>query len=661
MRRAILWAGAGVAILLMGGSCPPTRGAGGDKAAAVIEPDVFRLYEQVGFRIRIRPGRELKSGAMIECQLPNSFTNDQVSPSKVKRWQTTDPAQPHHIAVSASPPATATFASKVIPREWVGGPKCPTRHGRCLVATLTSGAIPGDGEVVVEYRNTTSPWLANQKPGATANEGLVWVRVDGREVEKLPSFRVLPGPASYRRLIVPSSARPGEKFRALLVSLDKYNNLSASAYENVAVTLGEKVLAGGISYTGRAEVEVSIDAEGVHRLTADGIVSNPIRITGSPGGPLWGDIHFHDFISVDAMGNTPYEYARDVSGLDFAATAEHSAIGLDEHWRQTQEWCRAHYAPGRFVTLLGFEVNLGWHHNAYLWQDNAEIPPSLKDGGSRLPLKEMLDFLHRYKAITQIHHTGWGFDMRLRYPDACRLIEVYSMHGLSELRDVDNSLSFENQRHRPNSRVGPFYCRDAWALGQRFYTHSSSDNHFGQPGVRYNGVTAVLTGDLTREGILRALSTGRCYGTTGERMLLDFDVNGRPMGSELAASPGQTLTFRVAAHGTGELAEVKVFGCEFIEGDSTVPVGKSRFSKVDQAAVEKARDSWTTAFESKDLSGADFEGKWTAPYDGKRRVYYVRVRQKEPIVLPAPLEGHPIVQKRTVTAWSSPVWIMPKD
>jgi hypothetical protein len=41
-------------------------------------------------------------------------------------------------------------------------------------------------------------------------------------------------------------------------------------------------------------------------------------------------------------------------------------------------------------------------------------------------------------------------------------------------------------------------------------------------------------------------------------------------------------------------------------------------------------------------------------------VYYVRVQQKQPIVLPTTLEGFPTVQARPVRAWSSPIWIVPR-
>jgi hypothetical protein len=654
MKTILLTWIAGIVVMLSGPGLAVTEA----KPTAIIEPNVFGAYEDVTFKVRIRPGKKLGPGSKVECQLPNSFTNDKVSPSKVKKWQTDDPAKPHYINISVSPPFNATFEAEVRKREFVGGYECKTRHGKCLVAEVTSGQVGPDGELIIHYSNTTSPWLANQRPDATAHEGQVFVRVDGQTVEKFPQFHVRPGPMSYQRVIVPSAARPREPFRVLLVSLDKYNNLASSSFNNVSIKHGDTVLTEGISYTRRTEATVTLTKEGIYRLSAGGIVSNPIRIGDSAQRLYWGDIHFHNFASVDAMGNTPYEYARNVSGLDFAATCEHGAIGIAEHWAQTQKWCRQWNEPGRFVTILAFETNIRWHHNVYLYQDRAPIIESLKNGDSRVSIPDLLDYLKERKAITQLHHTGWGFDMRLRYPDTCKLIEIYSMHGLSELYDPENPLSFENQRHRPNSRVGPHYARDAWALGQRFFTHGSSDNHFGQAGVCYNCITAVTAPELTRKAVLEALGQGLCYATTGERVLMDFQVNGWPMGSELVVGKGDPLKFYLEVHGTDDLAEVSVFGCPFIEGNSAVPVGQSRFAE-DDPRVEKARNSWTTVFETRDLNSPDFSKSWTQQYAGKPMVYYVRIKQKNVIVLPAPLEGHPTVQRRPVCAWSSPVWVRP--
>ena len=627
--------------------------------SATIDPDTFPVYTAVAFDVILTAGESIYGGSIIEIQLPNSFTNDKVSPSKVKQWQLDDPRGAHYIGVSAGSLPRSAIRADVRPREYVGGYHVPTRHGRCLVVELTRGVIDFGESVTVSFRNTTSPWLANQAPGMSDHEGQVLVMVDGVKVEPSPEFRVLPGPSALRRVIVPSSARPGERFSVALVSLDRFNNRSSTEYDGVTVSCDGRILAEGVLYTGACEIEASLPRKGIFRLEADGVRSNPIRICDSPSGPYWGDIHIHNYPSVDAMGNTPYEYARNVSRLDFAATAEHGAGGIKEHWAQTRRWCRERYDPGRFVTILALETNTKWHHNIYFYDDDVPVVDAQKNGDSLVSAEEMLEYIADKKVITQIHHTGWGFDMRLRYPDTTRLLEIYSMHGSSELREPENSLFMDKHRNRAgDAKIGPYYARDAWALGQRFVTHGSSDNHFGQGGVRHNSLTAVVTDKLDRASILDAMQAGSCYATTGERILLDFTIDGRPMGSEFRVTSGAKLDCTIEAHGTWEIDSVEIFGCPFIDGDRTVPVNSSMF-EVDDPAVERALNDWRTIYERSNLELLDFRDTFEIELGDAQMVYFARIIQAGLMTLPGILEGQKRPQERAVVVWSSPIWVVP--
>ncbi len=530
----------------------------------------------------------------------------------------------------------------------------------CVIIELMKGSVEAGEEITLTYSNTTSPWLANQVPGESDHEGLVLVMIDGKKIEPSPAYRVEPGAAVQSRVIIPSSARPGEPFRVQIVSLDAFNNLSGSEFEAADITCNGKALARMPAYTGRTEVEVALPEKGIHRLEVNGTLSNPIRICDSPSGPYWGDMHCHNYPSVDAMGNTPYKYARKVSCLDFAAAAEHHAVGLKEHWAQIRKWCREWNDPGRFVTILAIETNTGWHHNFYFYENDLPVIDSLKERGSHASVNQIIiEYTRDKKVLTQIHHSGWGFDMRLRYPDTTRFFEIYSMHGSSEFYDPDSSLFMSKCRNRSgDAKVGPYYARDAWALGQRFITHGSSDNHFGQAGVRHNSVTAVNAPELTREAILDTMAAGRCYATTGERILLDFSINGHPMGHEFQARRGDTLAFSVEVNGTGPLESVEVFACAFIEGNRDVPVGELMFDE-DDPDVENIRQGWEAVLQKNGINKLDTSHTWDIQYDGEPLVCYVRVIQRDLLTLPGILEGQKTPQKRAVMAWSTPIWVTP--
>ncbi|MGA1198611.1 MAG: DUF3604 domain-containing protein, partial [Candidatus Latescibacterota bacterium] len=79
----------------------------------------------------------------------------------------------------------------------------------------------------------------------------------------------------------------------------------------------------------------------------------------------------------------------------------------------------------------------------------------------------------------------------------------------------------------------------------------------------YGGYACLYAKELTREGIWEALKARRCYGTNGRRILVDFHVNGQPMGSEMEVAHPPEMGVVVCA--TAPVEKVDVFrGTEII-------------------------------------------------------------------------------------------------
>jgi len=624
-------------------------------ATCRIEPKIFDVYTPTTVRVRVWPQEALAAGAVIACQLPNSFYAFRFSQSHTQRLQTDDPAGAAYVSVQAVE-SDAGFDVEIADRELITDTDGQTRHGQRVLATLTGGDLPAGSEVLFTFARMVSPWVANQ-------DEYFLVSVDGGTtgggvVEPWPTFRVRPGPASWQRLIVPSCARPGEPFRVLLVSLDQYDNVSSTSYAGVTLAVEEgAVLEKEIVFQGRYETRVSLPEKGVYRLVAtgtlgdrpdaagvwtEGIVSNPIRITADPTGPYWGDIHVHTHISADALGNEPYEYAKDVSGLDFAGVCDHANAHLPAQWARIVAWAREHERPGQFVTLLGYEGGVAgkrFHHNVYYPDLDVTFEDVTFLRGSAMSEADLRAHLERTGALSQLHQSGTcATDMREPYFSSTRLIEIYSHWGQSEAYNPDHALSYEVNRVRyPETRLtisgrGPYYARDAWALGKRYVTIASSDDHNGQAGKAHRGIAGVYAETLSRAGIFGGLKAGTCYATTGERILLDFRCNGQPMGSELAAEPGETLEFAIEVHGTDVLCTVEAFRYRFPAPGSEGEVWASAYH-------EDFPDRGLQGGRERDLVAA-----WSEPYRGPA-VYYVRVRQKY------------VVRDRPVYAWSTPIWV----
>jgi hypothetical protein len=129
----------------------------------------------------------------------------------------------------------------------------------------------------------------------------------------------------------------------------------------------------------------------------------------------------------------------------------------------------------------------------------------------------------------------------------------------------------------------------------------------------------VLARRLDRESIFGSIRTRHSYGTTGERIWLDFRVNGRRMGAEFALGSGAPeITFREV--GTDEIVFLEVMKLDL--------------------ATKKFQRLGVMQPDSDDVQGKFWDKEFTGD-----SMYYVRLKQKS------------LVRGREMWAWSSPVWV----
>src|SRR5262249_7591620 len=144
--------------------------------------------------------------------------------------------------------------------------------------------------------------------------------------------------------------------------------------------------------------------------------------------------------------------------------------------------------------------------------------------------------------------TGNAIDWSVHDPVRRPLLEIYSLHGSSELYDPSDPLSYERAGFTFSRSVpGAHYARDAWVAGLELGVVAASDNHSAQPGQPQGGLTAVRAGKLDRDGIFDALAGKHTYATTGQRLYLDVDVNGVGMGQRGASTRSVKGAVTIAA------------------------------------------------------------------------------------------------------------------
>ncbi|HID23596.1 MAG TPA: DUF3604 domain-containing protein [Planctomycetaceae bacterium] len=285
----------------------------------------------------------------------------------------------------------------------------------------------------------------------------------------------------------------------------------------------------------------------------------------------FGDLHNHNAVGY-AKGSLQrtFEIAR--NHLDFFAFTPHGwwpDIGhyekgiekkwLDgfevtrQHWPDVLEMVRRFDKPGMFVAIPGFEWHstfLGDYHILFPRVDAAEYV-RIND------LRHFQAFAKERGAIMIPHHPAnraghRGANLKWRDPEVSPVIEIFSEWGCAEHDRAPSPYIRHTEAGRWTRNTLQYYL----AQGHRLGVVASTDDHLGYPGAYRQGLAAVWANELTREAIFDALRHRRTYAVSGDRIELDFRVNGRMMGEELPYVPERRL--RVAVEGWDQVDRVEV-------------------------------------------------------------------------------------------------------
>ena len=457
---------------------------------------------------------------------------------------------------------------------------------------------------------------------------------DFRVPTKHPTVRVTGAWADRLRVFAPSVVAPGERFGFRILPVDIYALNAANHYHSVVEIRSE----GAHNLPPRVGIESAAEPAGTvlkthfhkpgpHHISVfdptSGIAgkSNPVGVGFLDDRRIYfGDLHVQMWHSMGTGTTTEYyTRARDVAGLDFAAPANHynQRFVLDDAiWRECVDTTNAFNAPGRFVALQGYEWGHGTgHKNVYVPDDDLDFFPFYATDDQPAPEspEALWDHLTGRRALTIPHHpkycghTDWKYQNR-RFN---RLVEICSKWGISE-------------------EGGPYCVQEALRMGHRVGFIGGTDSHYGLAGQGSyhvsdgNGVAAVVAPELTREAIWQALHDRRTYATTGDRILLDFTMDGHPMGSDLSTpfADNAPRRFRIRALGTDRIDKVEILR------NNHVVFG-----------IECYRDAFETVWEDehplRDLA-------ITPTFAGDRPFVFYYAR---------------LVQQNRQRAWASPIWL----
>jgi len=586
----------------------------------------------------------IREGGGIRIEVPYGFSPPQISyPSEIG-YTTAECSNPDvPVRLSLSDPAT--------------GASNQGTFGVFLYALIERGTLEPGETVTVHYGKGHNAGLANVGAYARYFEGnaefavLVdpdgsrgaprggFYLVDGRQ----PAVQVTGGEASQLFIVLPSIAGEGEDLPVKVTARDENVNTAPSFSGKVILAPRDTIESAGeidVESTGRGRIRSEhISSASPFRLRATchetkvrGL-SNPSLLAhgDAPERIFWGDLHVMTGISA-GLGRPAgaFEYAREKSYLDFCAVTDGDhADGYftDGEWEETKAAVREFHDPGRFVTLLASEYHerkVAGDKNVYYRTDDG---PLLRWSDLEGDQPEALwEALKGRRALTVPHHTVSG-SAGLRPwehhdPEFQRLVEVYSIWGNSECEGSA----------RPNYWHNDFEnsVRKGLEKGYRMGIIASGDSHDGLAGnsswmrVRRgwrNGLVAVWATELTREAVFDALWNRSCYGTTGERIILSFTLNGAKMGSELSLDSDRAgRCIRVRAIGTVRISRIVI-------------VRNGEEVRIHSGTGEDESFTWSDEEDFQKVSLTDYEGKHFISY-------YVRIEQADGEL-----------------AWSSPIWV----
>lgn len=529
---------------------------------------------QAGKRHRIRLEYEVGDAGLAEgeaIEVWKHFTSD------VEEFQVSDPGEPAHFAIETTAPG-AVLAAHSFPNSTQRNTPSVFPYRKTAGADLESGAIrPGD-KVYIDLGGAKGVRMQHYA------ENLFNFRVVIAGSDKRPRdyggdafLKVVGGDASSLRVYAPAYAGVGERFSVEVVPSDDWGSLARNYQGHDLEFDGPKLGTAQFEYEPDllhyVASNVVASQPGVYRLrvrTRDGSLSgtsNPIRVESHPKRRVYyGDLHQHTYLH-DGRGTFEelYLHARRNGLLDFGSlTPHHMPLGVrgpsyifDKYTDPRDNWPGMVRANRRlngwngFVTLLGYEYSvgtrLGGHHNVFYNADEAPTTMQLDPSQNLADVGQMMDVLERAGVPTMvIPHVGGGppnWNHRTD-PRIERSFEIASVHGVFE----------ESwQKHLE--------------AGLRLAATASSDNHtvgFGNsyPGLIYtmsNSLTGVFAFDKTRDAIWDGLYERRTFGVTGnERILMEFSVDGEPMGGELSAAQHRTPRIRARVSGTQPLSRVEL-------------------------------------------------------------------------------------------------------
>ena len=480
-------------------------------------------------------------------------------------YQTNDPEGDNYVSISSSNPAVS-FA---IDSATMGGMHGGFRRGTSILFyRVDTGTLVEGDKVTVTYGDTSSGSRGLLMPSTSSDRYPfpIYIALDAQQhFLSLPIQHVVVTGTKTAGVhaFAPSILETDEAFEITVRAEDEFFNRAVGEIPIWSVQLAaDDGDVASLNYDLREQANAPIQriqhapltTPGVYRITvtsADGSiqgVGNPILVEEDPSRYIyWGDTHGHSGFA-EGIG-TPerfMEWAKEDARLDYVTHSEHDIWMDDYEWQVLKNNVENYSEKGRFIAFLGYEWTIqnfqGGHHNVLFRNTKGRDRVPAQTHGTLSRLYQGLREKHDSRDVVVIPHAHQPGDYRLNDPELEPLVEIMSQHGTFE-----------------------WFARMYLNQGHQVGFTAASDNHLAQPGY-----TAPQGGSLSQRGglgALRAMKKDRdslfdamrdlaSYATTGDRIILDVQLNGVEMGQRAPFKEERVMTGRVI--GTAPINEIAI-------------------------------------------------------------------------------------------------------
>lgn len=511
----------------------------------------------------------------------------------------------------------------------------PKQHSRpwqkwCLVIDIQDGYLsPGDTiTIILGDRSQGSPGIRAQSFVESSHEFRVLVDPTNaampRRLPTSPVFPVVAGEATSIVCKVPSQMLVGESNDVFVIGEDRWGNpTDVSGDLDIHISGEGQVLLDQHTITGELPGKLYVHA----RSSDMKCRSNPLEVVKSSAKykKYWGDLHAQTDSTVGTGSEDEYfTFAREKANLDFVGHQGNDFQVTDEDWSRLNQVIKHHNTPGDFIVFPGYEwsgnSSAGGDHNVIYLNDDQpilrsshwqvpEVPET--ELSPAHPLNNLLAKLKNGDEVMVIPHVGGRpADVSTYFdPELEHVVEIISCHGMFE-----------------------WLLWDALELGYKVGVVCNSDGHKGRPGAEgpgagmfgiAGGLTCIFAEELTREALFKALKARRCYGTTGARMILDFEADGHLMGEEISTE--NPLLLKASVKGSAPIESISL-----MNGKQVVETRRPNAFD-DLNSSKRIRISW---------GGARIRGRARrATWDGEIELTGTSIRKATTFSFDSPADG----------------------